>query len=610
MNRRTKKVLSLVLATAMVFTMNTIAFGEGASVTAEEVIDAYEPIGGGKHEGDDISREQYAQVPDNWGINSDPATWSTSTRILSTNDFYYSGANDEWTVYSPISYFFNPVSYHLVDGRIVVPNEYSSEQKAKKSDDDDVIYRVIPAGTDTFVLLKVKAQGQIGRKIDVIRWDNEEKKNRITETINDRYNGEEPVVQFSGLKNVDVEIDKEKNELVIKKGEKPVFYVDAVLIKRENGKNTLVKGLSVKDVKFKNNVHASLPEEFGTERPLGKLDDNGSGTIYIYGYEFVIKEGKIVSVKYAGYDYKSQLTKTENANFKGQPSFTVKLDLKGDAKKYKKDVKKAEKYKLEGSKSTQTTFNFEIAQLNVGDWRKDKASVDLPVQITAETGEAAAEALNALVKKYRDAYAAAYKERFPVVNDGQVEYEAEHSVYAYTAELVPADKENTYNGIIYFRDYFMYVDKDVDARRVSNNGVPGCWPDRDIQLFVHKDDVKNLKFKKNNKVSAKLALYTSWQKLFTDNGTETKDGVPVGTRTEAFSYVTTTDKAGGKADVVLTSQTLSDPTFGDIPFAIAQGQNDLTGAVTMRIVTDAHGDETIQYGHYKDENNYTVNSVE
>ncbi len=624
MSRRTKKILSVVLATAMVFTMNSIAFAAKTSGTAEDVIEAYEPIDGGKHGSDTIDPDQYAQVPNNWGINSDPATWSTSTRILSTSSCYYNGGNDDWTVYSPISYFFNPVSYHLVDGRIVVPKENSGEQDARKDDEDKVIYRVIPAGTDTFVLVRVSierpgggyarmASGSsssemlekmcFGEQVDVIRWDGPEKKNRVTETINSRYNGDEPVIRYSGLKNVNWSWDKDKKEYVKKKGEKPVFNVDAVLIKRADGKNTLVKGLSVKDIKFKNNVNATVPEVYRGVR-VDSLKD-GSGTEYVNGYELTIKDGEIVSVKYVGPDFKAQLTKNENKNFKGQPSFTVTFDVKGDAKKYRKDVAKAQKQKIEGTKQTQTTFNFEIAQLNIGNWITDHASATIQVQVTGKDGDEIAEKLQTIIKNYVNAFKAAFKERFSFISDEAAEYLAEDCITGFNMVAYnETETEVTAKYEIKFNNAPMYVDKDIDSQQVSQNGAKA-----DVQLFVKEDDVKNLKFGKNNKVSAKLTLTTSMQNIFADNGTKTENEDKVGTFTESSVYVKTSPKAGGKADVVLTSQTVSDSVFGDVPFAIAQGQNDLTGAVTMRKVTDAHGEEYVQYGHYKDENNYTVNSL-
>ncbi|SKB84142.1 hypothetical protein SAMN06296386_106136 [Lachnospiraceae bacterium] len=116
MRIRNRRVVSFVLAASMVFTMSTATFAEGvqsditekiaegadivAVDTGEETvgaensnepaaINAYEPIDGGKHYYDKITKEQYAQVSDNWGINSDPATWSTATKIVGVNTEYY-----------------------------------------------------------------------------------------------------------------------------------------------------------------------------------------------------------------------------------------------------------------------------------------------------------------------------------------------------------------------------------------------------------------------------------------------------------------------------------------------------------------------------------------
>ncbi|SKB74248.1 hypothetical protein SAMN06296386_104308 [Lachnospiraceae bacterium] len=625
MKRRAKKIMSLMLAVSMVFASNTMAFGaetaEGTAkieaATADEVINAYEPIDGDRHGNDDIDEDQYAQVPDNWGINSDPATWSTSTKIVSSNNYYYDGNDDcgcgyssytAWTVYSPISYFFNPVDYHLVDGEVVIPKENTEDQDAKKVT-DNVIYRVIPAGNDTFVLVRVKG-GSLGRKIDVIRWSSPEKKERITETLSDRYNGDEPIVRFSGRKNVNYQYDK-KGNLIQKKGEIPEFDVDAVLIKRENGKNTLVKGLSVKNVSFANNLNASIPEVYENDRVDTYDSETGSGVMYKYGYELTVKDGEFAGIKYVGPDYKPQLTKDENKNFKGQPSFTVSFAVKGDAKKYKKNVKKAEKAVKEGSKDKLAKFNFEIAQLCIGDWKNDKGTTNLTVQVTGDSVSAAQLAFDKIGKEYHDKFKAAYKERHPLASDTTADYYAEDMVRYETVKVTPAeDKENTYEGVIKFKNAYLFVDKEVDKNIISENFAKYSQDYlTDTRLVVKNDDVKYLKFGKN-KVNAKLILDTSVQTIFTPDGSETRGGTPVGKRNINYSYVKTSPKAGGNADVVLTSQTVTGTVFGDISFAVAKGQNDLTGAMTMRLKTDAHGDDTVVYGHYKDENNYTVESLD
>ena len=663
--------------------MNTTVFAEEVAVdsvdeaveaTADAVevaVDAYEPIDGGKHASDKIDKEEYAQVPDNWGINADPKTWSLATKIVSTDKIYYAGTYTEyryyvygtwsgednahqpinnkyfdlyitkdeeeypsyseiedeilatqpdgyavnsinrtinyvgpsvvdtskWTVYNPISYFFNPVSYHLVDGQLVVPKEAKND--AKKSGAENVIYRVLPAGTDTFVLVKVTADGaDLGQNVEVIRATKaDDDSKREVEKINDRYKGDEPIITFSGLKAVNIERDDDNN-VIEKKGELPVFDVDAVLIKRENDKNTLVKGLSVKKVTFKYNVNASLPEEYVNEKHDSVKD--GSGTIYRNGYEITKKNNVDESAKFVGTDYKAQLTKTENANFKGQPSFQVSFEVKGDAKAYSKDVKKAEK----ANKGADTTFNFEIAQLNIGDWKDDEATTTLTVTGSADTQGKADEAVAKTVKSYRDKYQAAYKELYAWATDATVKGWVDDEIKGQVTKYDPDKK--SYTATITFTSVPMYVDKDVDAMMVSENGAQTDGN----QLRVRKDDVKNLKFGKNGKVSAKLALLSTYQELFTPNGTETAGQTKVGKWDKPFAYVKTTSKAGGSADVILTSATVTDATFGEIPYAIAQGQNDLTGAMTMRIKTDAHGDDSIEYGHYKDANNFTVDSLE
>ncbi|MCR4892576.1 MAG: hypothetical protein K5989_10405 [Lachnospiraceae bacterium] len=625
MMKRTRKLLSLFLAAAMVFSMNTSIFAEevpvenpdvqavGAEETAEAELSAYEPIEGNRHGSDTINEDKYAQVPDNWGINSDPNNWPTATKIVSA-DTYYDG-NDEnvaWVVYNPISYFFNPVDFHLVDGEVVVPKENNYDQDAKKYKSDNYIFRVIPAGSDTFVLIAFQSlYMHLGQNVEVCRWSTPERKTRIIENINDRYNGDEPILEYNGLKKVNLETKYNKKtgeyEDVRKKGQYNSFLVEAVLIKRENGKNTLVKGLSVKKVSFKNNLNASFPEEYENVRH-NSMDSEGNGTLYDNGYELTIKDKRLSGVKFVGTDYKAQLTKTENANFKGQPSFKISFNVKGDAKKYSKDVKKAEKLKKEGSKDTQTTFNFEIAQLNIGDYKNDIISTTLSIEGKAEDTTKALEAVKAVVEKYRSEYKAELMERYPWFSDSFATSWAEE-VVTYSNYNYDSD-EKSYSAIINFNYVFMYVDKEVDKEYVSQNNVPNSKLGEDIKLEVKNDDIKNLKFGKNGKVSAKLALYTTNQSIFVADGSETKNKTKVGKYNKPFAYVKTTAKAGGKADVILSSQTVTDSVFGEIPFAIAKGQNNLTGAVTMRVKTDAHGDESIMYGHFKDEDHYTVESLD
>ena len=732
MKIRNRRMISLLLTVAVVFTMNTAAFAEevgpdtvdGISIedAADAAIDAYEPIENeltkaGKHEVDTIVSGQFCQVPDNWGINSDPATWPTATKIVSmdmayyntqadvpTGKYRYSGTfwvkegDDEraeerwfditldkymekdgfkrylcdeyferegsiddydyycestfksamgWEVFSPISYFFNPVDNHLLNGKVVVPVE--KQNSCQKSNDENVIYRVIPAGTDTFVLVKITGiDGEyfdLGDHFEIIH-DPVSGNTRIKETINNRYKGDEPILRYSGLKYTEKQNKKKKkkNKAAFKKGTYPIFEVDAVLIKRENNKNTLVKGLSVKKVKFKNNKSASLPEEYVNER-ISSVSTDGSGTKYsdgsdgvCRGYEFTYKAGEELSdVKYVGISYKDQLTNKENANFKGQPSFTVFFEAKGDAAKYKADIKKAQNaVKPDNNKEKMTTFNFEIAQLNIGDYRNDTYAPDDVIDGFCYTflGEAnevkMKEAVKERLEKFREEYAADYRKKNPGKNDEEVREWVENNIwipkgtdedfYQYAPDGVHHDVENDlWIGCIYFsKSIPMNVDKEVDARVLRESD--SFFGDRgkgqeysDIKLEVEDDNADNLEFGKNNKVSAKLVLTTTKQEFNIDTGlvagTE-RERTPVFKVIKTKAREKTTDKEGGKADVVLTANTVTDPAFGEIPYAVAKGQNNLTGAITIRKHTDAHGDDTVRYGHYKDENTFWVESIE
>ena len=79
---------------------------------------------------------------------------------------------------------------------------------------------------------------------------------------------------------------------------------------------------------------------------------------------------------------------------------------------------------------------------------------------------------------------------------------------------------------------------------------------------------------------------------------------------ELYANVKTSGKAGGKADVFLKGLSVTDEVEGEIPVAVAIGQNNLTGAITMRNYVDNHGDEKVRYGHYKNDDYYYVDSAQ
>ena len=516
-----------------------------------------------------------------------------------------------WTVYSPFSYFFQDTYSHLIDGKLV--------SYAPQKEDTNYIYRAIPAGTDTFVLVRIGSSGRgtandlfgvdIGEDFTVLA-DSVDGKSRVEQKYNTRYNGDEPFITFTGLKNTANPTFTKKGHLVIKKGEDPVFDVDAVLVKTENGKNSVVKGLSVKSVKFKNNVAASFPEDEANAR-ISDYEAGKGGSVYDNGYKITYdKDDKVTAVEFVGPDFKSQLTKEQNANFKGQPSFQVQFAVKGDAKKYSKDVKKA-------SKAKEATFNFEIKQLNIGNCLGDKGSYakEIPYTYKQEEYEKAEADLKKTFESYVDKYADAIladnvsyptintkKKAIDVVSDNMVDCDG---VRWYGADDSDEYK-NCYVGFINFNNVPLYVDKDVDAGIVKDGGQNIGY----TRLTVQDDDAKNLKFSGSNKVSAKLTLDTTIQVERSDTDMETTGGDDVFVRKELVANVKTTNKAGGNADVFLKGLSLTDEVEGEIPFAVAIGQNNLTGAVTMRNYVNNHGDEEVRYGHYKDDENYFVNSVD
>ena len=249
----------------------------------------------------------------------------------------------------------------------------------------------------------------IGKDIKVFRYDPADKKHKtyVLDSYNTRYNSNEPSLTYNGLKFVNETLDK-NNHTIFKKGECPVFDVDAVLVKHEGDTTKLVKGVSVKSVKFKNNLNATVVEDPTNERE-NSLDDSGNGTAYINNYKLTLgkvdgNNGMITGVEFVGPDWKSQLTKTENANFKGQPSFTITVDAKGDAKEYASKIKKA-------VKGENATFNFEIRQLNIGDYEENTINVTKDFTYSSKEGspedlEKANAALKELYEKYVNEFAA------------------------------------------------------------------------------------------------------------------------------------------------------------------------------------------------------------
>ena len=197
--------------------------------------------------------------------------------------------------------------------------------------------------------------------------------------------------------------------------------------------------------------------------------------------------------------------------------------------------------------------------------------------------------------------------------------------------LTAADYDNTegsdtyknFVGYIEITNAPMYIDQDLDVQQVSENGVDtdsvllkiaGDGPDSDND-GIGDGDPKNLKFGKNNKVSAKLNLITSIQQDATDSGMTTTGYTPVVTNKELVSKViktSTNESKIGKADAFLKAITVTDDTYGygEVPVAVVKGYNDLTGSLAIRLWTDAHGDDQVRYGHYKDDTNFALNTAE
>ena len=609
-------------------TENTSVHEETAGAEAE--VEAYDPAD--KNKGDTIGEKDYASVPDNWRINSDPGTWDTATKIVSCNTYYYDEDNKVWEVFSPFSYFFNAEDTAVIDGKVVGFEHTKTDTK--------YVYRAVPAGSNTYVLLRLGvnnninaehgvANADLGESYKVFRWDSAEQKTRVLDDYNTRFNSDEPIVTYSGLKNV-VETRDSDGNIVFKKGEIPVFDVDAVLVKHENNKNTLVKGLSVKNVKYKNNLNASMPARTTTAR-LNTIDDNRTGTRYLdnYNYEVKYTEGKVTSSSFVGPNWKSQLTKTENANFKGQPSLTVALDIKGDAKEYSKDIKKA-------MKGDAGTFNFEISQLNIGDYSSDTvnnyvynyeyASSDGNSDDKAAAKKEFATLYWGYVNQYAEAliadenYTLYYGlKKEDVVDRLLVNTITNTNPYHIISGNTSGPEYNQTTKKFIDTITFVapaYVNQSVDVAAVSNNSF---WFNNDISLGIADNEAKNLKFGKKDKVAAKLNLVTSYQVDYADTGMVI--GKNEGTNNDnqkVFSYkklVSKTIKTAkseakvGKADAFLKALTVTDDTYGEVKVAVVKGYNDITGSATFRLVADAHGDEEIRGGHYKDDSYYYSDKV-
>ncbi|MBO6133448.1 MAG: hypothetical protein J6P05_03845, partial [Lachnospiraceae bacterium] len=313
---RNKKLLAVILAASMAFSMNAFTFASEPEVQAATEIEVVgidsvssgfivssvsselSSVGNKEDKNDEnyeikatsskfigMDTEKYfSQIPSGWDVNSDPGTWSTATKIVSGNGSDGSG----WTVYSPFAYFFGDDvgNNHIISGKLV-----GVDWEDDIDDEEEVVYKAIKAG-DAYVLVRYATDVDLPEYYVKLREDKDGK--IITDEINKRYNGNEPIVTYSGAKHAYNNIffeGKNVNPTKNKKNQDRDIYADIVLVKYDSSTKTtsIIKGLSVKDLIVKNDVAASVSaDEIVTPKTGAGYDgyvEKKDGTIEYLGFD-------------------------------------------------------------------------------------------------------------------------------------------------------------------------------------------------------------------------------------------------------------------------------------------------------------------------------------
>ena len=389
MKSRTRKLLSILLAAAMVLSMNTLAFAAEADGGETALNSIEKDVKDAKR--NDVTDLVIARaIPDNWSIYSDPKTWSTADYVVSVNNtaddnpyLLTTETSTAYKAYNPIYYYLdggwdgdgkNPEYEHLVDGKQV---EKLGDERVNTYA-DIMLHRVIDAGDGNYLLVGYKVGDKEYENYELVSnvFDNDGKNTGIeTHRVNNYYNGQsndgadsEMVVDYvPGKKFVRESLKKKKGKLVSgwnKKTEVAAITGKAILVKYDGTTVTPVSkvmdfGGSDLVVSPKNNDAASISKNsyYDTGDLYTKTTADGKTTYTFNGYKTV----------------NAVLTpKTDNAFLKGQPHFTISVKNLKSSTGTKEDDSAVKKLKGAVNKALKSQkFNFEIARLSIGDASKD-----------------------------------------------------------------------------------------------------------------------------------------------------------------------------------------------------------------------------------------------
>ncbi len=334
---------------------------------------------------------------DPWRISTCPLNWDTADRyvvqvgMMAKNAWYSisdrafldsngSRMGGRTAAYSPFDYFFVDTDTYILDGQLKDRKKDSliSHVNTKTDAGGNWLFRAVDAGNGLYILIRYQVGDHAGyNNFKVKRFNygyskgdrGEIIKSTVIDSVNDYYNGNEPVVYYDSRLVTDAERKYLKDEVRAGKNtrsKRREICADAILCYWEEGKDAVPLGEIRVKAKVKNNREASVSSD--------NVFHNGDP--YIAGNTIEEKERfyrvsadraldgndeekeSFGSVSFAPATFSPLLTKEENKKFTGEgPSFTLKVrSVDKDIRKYKKSVEQALKNEV---------FRFEIARFNL-----------------------------------------------------------------------------------------------------------------------------------------------------------------------------------------------------------------------------------------------------
>ncbi len=334
---------------------------------------------------------------DPWRITTCPLLWDTYDRfVVQTGvdicNSYYSVSDKAFlnydgdeirgrvAAYSPFDYFFVDSDTYIKDGELIDRKENAliNGVNTGVNAEGNWLYRAVDAGDGLYILIRYQVGDHSGysnlkvRRYEYRRSDGDRGeviRKTVTDSVNDYYNGNEPVVSYDSRKVVDAGRRETKDGEIFgrnSRSKRREIIADALLCRWEEGKETEVLGKINVTAIPKNNRDASVSCDYINY--LGDAFINGNkmdrkDRFYRVSREIVLdgddeeKDG-LDKVTFAGTSSTPLLSPGENRNFYGQSPF-FSLKVKGTDK----EIKKFRRSVTEALKNE--TFNFEIARLNI-----------------------------------------------------------------------------------------------------------------------------------------------------------------------------------------------------------------------------------------------------